>query len=71
MIIQVKQACEFTSKDGEKFHCFNGFVGLAPEWVQHDDYFKAMCASGLITAHIDTKSVDEAVKAEEPKRKRG
>lgn len=71
MIIQVRQACEFTSKDGEKFHCFNGFVGIPPEWVTHDDYFKSLCASGFITAHIDAKAVDESVKAEESKRKKG
>lgn len=65
MIIHVKQACEFVNKDGEKFQCPNGFIGVPPEWVAHDDYFKSMCDSGLITAHVDTKSVDESAKKEE------
>ena len=65
MIIHVKQACEFVNKDGEKFQCPNGFIGVPPEWVAHNDYFKLMCDSGLITAHVDTKSVDaEAEKSE-------
>lgn len=65
MIIHVKQACEFVNKDGEKFRCPNGFIGVPPEWVAHNDYFKSMCDSGLITAHVDTKSVDtEAEKSE-------
>lgn len=65
MIIHVKQACEFVNKDGDIFHCPNGFIGCPPEWVAHNDYFKSMCDSGLITAHVDTKSVDESAKKEE------
>ena len=65
MIIHVKQACEFVNKDGEKYQCPNGFIGVPPEWVAHNEYFCMMCDSGLITAHIDSKSVDaEAAKAE-------
>lgn len=71
MIIHVKQACEFVNKDGEKFQCPNGFIGVPPEWVAHNDYFKAMCDSGLITAHVDTKSVDaEAEKSEKSDNKK-
>lgn len=68
MIIHVKQACEFMNKDGEKFHCANGFIGCPPEWVANDEYFKLMCDDGLITAHVDTKGVDvEAAKDEAEK----
>jgi hypothetical protein len=71
MIIHVKQACEFVNKDGEKFRCPNGFIGVPPEWVAHNDYFKSMCDSGLITAHVDTKSVDaEAEKSEKSDNKK-
>ena len=69
MIIQVKQACEFTNKDGEVYRCPNGFIGIPPEWIQHDDYFKAMCADGLILAHVDNQAVKEEPK-EEPKSKK-
>lgn len=76
MIIHVRQACEFSNKDGDIFHCPNGFIGCPPEWVAHNDYFKSMCDSGLITAHVDTKSVDaeaekvEAKDEEKPKSKK-
>lgn len=71
MIIHVKQACEFVSRDGEKFNCSNGFVGIAPEWVSHDDYFNALCHDGLITAHVDNKGAEvEAEKAESGRRKK-
>lgn len=70
MIIHVKQACEFVSRDGEKFNCSNGFVGIAPEWVSHDDYFNALCHDGLITAHVDSKSVDASLAADEAKKSR-
>lgn len=71
MIIHVKQACEFMNKDGEKFQCPNGFIGVPPEWVAKNDYFKAMCDSGLITAHVDTKCVDaEAEKSEKADNKK-
>lgn len=71
MIIHVKQACEFMNKDGEKFQCPNGFIGVPPEWVAKNDYFKSMCDSGLITAHVDTKSVDaEAEKSEKAESKK-
>lgn len=70
MIIHCKQACEFQNKDGELYHCSNGFIGTPPEWVANDEYFKILCASGLITAHIDSKSVDAAAAKEEPKGKK-
>lgn len=69
MIIHVKQACEFTGNGGEKYRCPNGFIGVPPEWVAHDDYFKAMCDSGLITAHIDPKGVDADLAKDEEKSK--
>lgn len=65
MIIHVKQACEFINEDGEKFHCANGFIGCPPEWVANDEYFKLLCNAGKITAHIDSKDVDESAKKEE------
>lgn len=70
MIIHVRQACEFTNADGDKFHAQNGFVGLAPEWVAQDEYFKLLCQSGLITAHIDSKSAENEASADEGKRRR-
>jgi hypothetical protein len=70
MIIHVKQACEFTNKDGEKYNCPNGYIGVPPEWVAHDPYFQLLTSAGLITAHIDNKSVDEDIKKDEDKKKK-
>ncbi len=71
MIIHVKQACEFKNKDGEIYCCKNGFIGCPPEWLANNDYFKALCSSGLITAHIDGKSAEvEAAKEENNKKKK-
>ena len=70
MVIHVKQACEFVNKDGAKFNCAKDFIGIPPVWVENDDYFKLLCGAGLITAHIDNKSVDENMKKEESSRKR-
>lgn len=65
MIIHVKQSCEFRNKDGERFNAHNGDIVVPPEWVAHDPYFQLLCSSGLITAHIDNKSVDAEIKKEE------
>lgn len=71
MIIYVKQACEFHSKDGEKYVCANGFIGCPPEWVAQDEYFKALARDGLITVHVDNKGAEvEAEKAESGRRKK-
>lgn len=59
MIIHVKQACEFSNDNGEVYHCANGFIGIPPEWVINNRFFKVLTKAGLITAHIDNKSVDE------------
>ena len=45
------------------------FIGCPPEWVEHDDFFKALCEAGLVTAHIDNKSVDVAVAKDEQNKK--
>lgn len=71
MIIHVKQACEFTGPHGEKFRCPFDYIGQPPEWVANDAYFKDLCHCGLITAHIDNKSVDAEMKKEEEAPKRG
>lgn len=73
MIIHVKRACEFRNKDGEKFYAPKDFIGLCPEWVEHNAYFKALCKDGKITFHIDTAraevaAADEKI-AKENKRK--
>jgi hypothetical protein len=65
MIIHVKQACEFINKDGDKYNCPNGYIGVPPEWVARDPYFQLLTNAGLITAHIDNKSVDAEIKKEE------
>jgi hypothetical protein len=69
MIIYSKQAFTLTNKNGEKYHADNGFIGCPPEWVEHDDFFKALCEAGLVTAHIDNKSVDVAVAKDEQSKK--
>jgi gentisate 1,2-dioxygenase len=71
MIIHVKQSCEFTNKDGEKFNAHNGDIVVPPEWVAHDPYFQLLTNSGLITAHIDNKSVDNQLAKEEKEKKKG
>lgn len=71
MIIYVKQACEFVSKDGSRYHCANGFIGCPPEWVANDPYFKALAQDGKITVHMDNKGAEvEAEKTEAGKRKK-
>lgn len=75
MIIHVKQSFELVNKSGEKFVARNGDIVVPPEWVIHEDFFKALCDSGKITAHVDTKSVDleqakEASEKQENKRSR-
>lgn len=68
MIIHVKQACEFRNRDGETYRCPNGFIGCPPEWVADNEYFKALCADGLVTAHIDSKSAEASAAADESKK---
>jgi hypothetical protein len=73
MLIHVKQAFEVRSKDGEIFRARNMDIVIPPDWVVHHPFFKALCDSGKVTAHIDSKSVeleqakDEAKKAEPQK----
>jgi hypothetical protein len=69
MIIHVKQSFEVVSPDGEKFHARNGDVLIPPDWVAHNTFFKMLCDSGKITAHIDTKSVDLEQAKEEAEKK--
>lgn len=70
MIIHVKQSCEFCNKDGEKFSVRNGDIVVPPEWIASDPYFQLLTSAGLITAHIDNKSVDEDIKKDEDKKKK-
>ena len=70
MIIHVKQACEFVDKSGAKFNCPNGFIGCPPEWVAQNEYFQLLCRAGLITSHIDSKSVDAQLAKEEQAEKK-
>ena len=69
MIIYSKQAFTLINKDGEKYHVKNGFIGCPPEWVEHDEFFKKLCDAGLVTAHVDNKSVDVAVAKDEQAKK--
>lgn len=58
MLIHVKQSFELKSESGEKFNARNGDIIVPPEWVIHNAYFKALCDSGKVTAHLDSKSVE-------------
>lgn len=71
MIIHVKQSCEFSNKDGEKFSARNGDIVVPPEWIVSDPYFQLLTNAGLITAHIDNKSVDNQLAKEEKEKKKG
>ena len=70
MIIHVKQSCEFCNKDGEKFSVRNGDIVVPPEWIASDPYFQLLTNSGLITAHIDNRSVDNQLAKEEKEKKK-
>lgn len=69
MFVHVKQACEFKSKDGEKFRMPFGFIGNIPAWVEHDALFCSMVRGGLICVHDSSKAVDAAQKDEKKKGK--
>jgi hypothetical protein len=63
MFIHARAARRFTNEQtGEVFQVANNFIGAAPEWVMHDEYFQACCQDGTITALIDTKdpSIEQA-----------
>lgn len=64
MLIHVKQSFEVKNSDGEKYSARNGDIATPPEWVVHNSYFKALCDSGKITVHIDSKALDEVAKEE-------
>lgn len=74
MIIHVKRACEFVSASGEKYYCPRDFIGVPPEWIKDNDYFKALCADGKITFHVDSseaeRSASDEKNAEDKKRKK-
>lgn len=65
MIIHVKQSFELQDKSGEKWGARNGDIVVPPEWVSHNDYFRALCDSGKITVHVDSKALDIEVAKEE------
>ena len=65
MIIHVKQSFELQDKSGEKWGARNGDIVVPPEWVSHNDYFRALCDSGKITVHVDSKALDLEVAKEE------
>jgi hypothetical protein len=74
MIIHVKRACEFTSDSGEKFSCPKDFIGIPPDWIKDNDYFKALCSDGKITFHIDSgeaerNAADEKITEDKKKKK--
>lgn len=74
MLIHVKQSFEVSNKD-EKWSARNGDIVVPPEWVVHNDFFKALCDSGKITVHVDSKSIEleqakEEARKEEKKSKK-
>jgi hypothetical protein len=75
MLIHVKQSFEVKNKDGQKYSARNNDLVTPPEWVVHNDFFKALCDDGKITVHLDSKSVEleqakeEAEKQDTKKRK--
>lgn len=58
MLIHVKQSFEVTNSSGEKFAAKNEDIVVPPEWVIHNNYFKALCDSGKISIHVDSKSIE-------------
>ena len=58
MIIHVKQSFEIRNNSGGKYTARNGDIVVPPEWVVHNNFFKALCDSGKITVHLDSKSVE-------------
>lgn len=65
MIIHVKQSFEIQNKSGERWGARNGDIVVPPEWAAQNDYFRALCDSGKITVHVDSKALDVAVAKEE------
>lgn len=68
MLIHVKQSFEVKNNSGEKYCARNGDIATPPDWVIHNAYFKALCDSGKITVHLDSKSVEVEQAKEEEKR---
>ena len=68
MLIHVKQSFEVKNENGEKFNARNGDIIVPPEWIIHNAYFKALCDSGKITVHLDSKSVEVEQAREEEKK---
>lgn len=68
MLIHVKQSFEVKNENGEKFNARNGDIIVPPEWIVHNAYFKALCDSGKITVHLDSKSVEVEQAREEEKK---
>lgn len=69
MIIHVKQSFEVSNSSGEKYFARNGDIVVPPEWVIHNNFFKALCDSGKITVHVDSKSIELEQAKEEVERK--
>lgn len=71
MLIHVKQTFEVRNDSGDKFSARNGDLVSPPDWVIHNDYFKALCDSGKINIHLDARSAEVAIvkEAEEKNKK--
>jgi hypothetical protein len=65
MIIHVKQSFEVQNNAGEKWRAKNGDIVVPPDWVAQNEYFRALCDSGKITVHVDSKALDLEVAKEE------
>lgn len=58
MLIHVKQSFEVKNADGERWSARNNDIVVPPEWVIHNQFFKALCDDGKITVHVDSKSIE-------------
>ena len=65
MIIHVKQSFEIQNKNGDKWGARNGDIVVPPDWVSQNNYFRALCDSGKISVHVDSKALDLEVAKEE------
>ena len=68
MLIHVKQSFEVKNSDGEKYSARNGDLVSPPDWVIHNRFFKALCDSGKINIHLDSRSAELELAKEEQKK---
>lgn len=59
MIIHVKQAFEIRNQFGDTYRARNNDIATPPDWVASHPFFKALCDSGKITVHIDSRALEQ------------